>query len=39
MKKITIILSVLVALASMNLYAEDGSDRVIERAKELQKGK
>jgi len=39
MKKITIILSVLVALASMNLYAEDGSDRLIERAKYLQERK
>ncbi len=33
MKKLTIILSAVVALASMNLYAEDGSDRVMERSK------
>jgi hypothetical protein len=39
MKKLTIILSAVVALASMNLYAEGGSDRVIERAKYLQERK
>lgn len=39
MKKITIILSALVALTSMNLYAEGGSDRVMERVKHIQEGK